>query len=506
MRGRNWFGSVLLAAGVALAAPALAQKSADTLRVTWRDAVPDVDPYYNSQRSGFIVAIHAWDGLVYRDPDTLQIKPLLATAWKQVDDTTIDFTLRHGVTFHNGDPFSADDVVYTINTVLTDKKLSVPSNFSFLAGAEKLDDFTVRVKLKRIFPAALEYIAMVLPIWPHAYRERVGADAYAQAPVGTGPYKITRVDGVNEIDLERYDGYYDGSPKGHPAIRYLKIHEVADAATEMAELLGGRADWIWDFNPDQFADVARMPNLEAMRAETMRIAYMTLDAAGRTGAGNPLTNPKVREAIMLAIDRPTMAKQLMQGGSRPLDAPCFPTQFGCDQAAATHYPYDPAKARKLLAEAGFGDGFQTTLTTYLLPSWAGALQGYLKAVGIDAHVDQLQVGADIQKVEAGKTPLNAGSWGSYSINDVSAILPYFFTGGPDDYARDPEVEKLVLQGGSVTDPDQRRRAYSQAIALISQRALFVPLFTYVKTYGFSKQLNFKPYQDELPRFYLCTWK
>ena len=506
MRGRSWFLAGVMAAAFAWVTPASAQKSADTLRVTWRDSVPNVDFYYNSLRNGYIIQIHAQDGLVYRDPDTFQIKPLLATSWKPVDDTTIDFELRQGVTFHNGDKFSADDVVYTINGLLTDKDLAVPSNYLFLAGAEKLDDYHVRLKLKRVFPAALQYIAMVLPIYPKAYREKVGHDGFSKAPIGTGPYKITKVDGVNEIDMERNEAYFADSAKPKPAIRFIKIHEVADAATEMAELLGGRADWIWDFSPDQFDAVAAMPMLTALRAETMRVAYLQLDVAGRTGAGNPLTKEKVRQAIAYALDRPTMARQLMQGNSRPLDAPCSPTQFGCDQAAAVHYGYDPAKAKQLLSEAGYPNGLDTTLVTYLLPQWSGAIQGYLQAVGIRAHIDQLQVNAVIQQVQAGKTPMNAGSWGSYSINDVSAFLPYFFTGTVNDYMRDPQVVKLVTDGGSVTDPDQRRKAYSEAIKLITEQAAFVPLFTYVKTYGFSRQLNFKGFPDELPRFYLSSWK
>ena len=98
MRSDIWLGGVLLTACMTLAtaAPALAQKSADTLRITWRDAIPDVDPYYNSQRTGMVVAFHAFDCLVYRDPVTMEMKPALATSWKQVDATTIDFTLRCG--------------------------------------------------------------------------------------------------------------------------------------------------------------------------------------------------------------------------------------------------------------------------------------------------------------------------------------------------------------------------------------------------------------------------
>ncbi len=510
MRVATWTGRAALTACL-LAMPlagtsALAQKSSDTLRVTWRDAVPNVDPYYNQLRTGLVLAHQAWDTLVYRDPETFALKPLLATSWRYVDDTTLEFDLRRGVTFHDGSAFTADDVVYTFNTILTDKQVSVPSNFIWLESAEKISDFKVRLKLKRIFPAALEYISMVLPVWPKAYRERVGADAYARAPVGAGPYRITRVDGTTTIELERYDGYYADSPKGMPPIRRLVINEVSDATTELNALLGGKADWIWNFIPDNFDNIGRMPNLQALRAESMRVGYLQLDAAGRTGADNPLTKLKVRQAIMHAIDRPTFARQLVQGGSRVPDAPCFPTQFGCDANAATRYEYDPAKSRALLAEAGYPNGFDTELVTYVLPQWGGAVQNYLKAVGINARISQLQVGAAVKLSIEGKTPLAIGSWGSYSINDVSAFLPFFFAGSTSDYALDPEVKKLVDQGGASTNPDERRRAYGQAIKLVTDNAYFLPMNTYVTTYGISRQLNFKPFPDELPRFYLSSWK
>ncbi|MEJ0016121.1 MAG: ABC transporter substrate-binding protein [Acetobacteraceae bacterium] len=504
---RKVLGGVVVAAALAAgAAPALAQKSADTLRVTWRDAVPDITPYYNQLRTGIVIGHQAWDSLVYRDPETFQIKPLLAESYKWVDETTLEFTLRKNVTFHNGDKLTADDVVYTINSILADKQVSTPSNYAYISQATKVDDSRVRVELKRVFPAALEYLAMTLYIMPKAYREKVGPQEYSQHPVAAGPYKITRVNGVTQIDMERYDGYYPESPKGKPAIGKLIIHEVPDAATEMAELLGNRADWIWKFSPDQFDNVGRMPTLQATRSESMRVEYLQMDAAGRTGADNPLTKEKVRQAIATAVDRVTMAKQLMQGGSRAIDTPCFPTQFGCDAAAAVKYPYDPAKAKSLLAEAGYPNGFDTELVTYDLPQWGGAVQGYLKAVGINAKITQLQVAAVVQRDIAGQNPMSLGSWGSYSVNDVSAILPNYFNFTGNDYTRDPEIKKLVEAGSATVDPDQRRKAYSDAIKLITEKASWIPVFTHTVTYGYSKQLNFKPYPDELPRFYLSSWK
>ena len=504
---RRTFGGMLLAAGLsAITLPAMAQKSADTLRITWRDGIPDVLPYYNQLRSGVVLGHQAWDSLVYRDPETFQIKPLLAESYKWVDETTLEFTLRSNVTFHNGDKLTADDVVYTINTMTTDKQVSTPSNYSYIDHATKVDDTHVRIELKRVFPAALDYMAMTLYILPKAYREKTGADEYSKHPVGAGPYKITKVNGVTQIDLERYDGYYANSPKGKAQIGKIVIHEVPDSATEMAELLGGRADWIWKFSPDQFDSVGRMPNLQAVRAESMRIEYLGMDAAGRTGADNPLTKEKVRQAIFHAVDRETMAKQLMQGGSRALDAPCYPTQFGCDAGAAVHYAYDPAKAKQLLADAGYPNGFNTELVTYELPQWAGAMQGYLQAVGINAKITLMQVAAVVQRSLAGQNPVEMGSWGSYSVNDVSAILPNYFTFTGNDYTRDPDLKKLVEAGSATVDPDQRRKAYSAAIKRITEHAYWMPMFTYTVTYGYSKQLNFKPYPDELPRFFLSSWK
>jgi peptide/nickel transport system substrate-binding protein len=506
-RARRGLGEILLAAGLtAICGSAMAQKSADTLRITWRDVIPDVTPYYNQLRAGIVLGHHAWDSLVYRDPETFQIKPLLAESFKWVDETTLEFTLRRNLTFHNGDKLTSDDVVYTINTMINDKQVSLPSNYSYIERATKVDDTRIRVELKRVFPAALEYMAMTLYILPMAYREKVGAGEYSKHPIGAGPYKITKMNGVTQIDLERYEGYYADSPKGRPSIGKLVIHAVPDSGAEMAELLGGRADWIWKFNPDQFDNISHMPTLQAMRGESMRIEFLSMDAAGRTGANNPMTKQKVREAIFYAIDRPTMAKQLMQGGSRALDTPCYPTQFGCDTAVAVHYDYNPAKAKQLLAEAGYPSGFDTELVTFEPPQWAGAIQGYLSAVGINAKLTILQTAAYVQRVLAGQNPMELSNWGSSSVNDISAFLPYFFTFAPGDYVRDPELKKLVEDGGATVNPEERRQAYSSAIKLITEKTYWMPLFTYTVTYGLSKQLYFKPYPDELPRFFLSSWK
>ncbi len=500
--------ALLAAATMAIAPSVWAQKAADTLRIAFVDAVPNIDMYFNSQRTGLILAHQAWDMLVHRDPATFEIKPALATAWKFVDDKTLELTIRQGVKFHDGSTLSPDDVVYTINMAANpDNKLATPSNYAWIDKAEKTGDWIVQIKMKRPTPAALEYLAMVTPIHPKAYREKVGPEGFAAKPIGAGPYKIVKNEQGKEVVYERFEDYWAGSPKGKPAIKTLHVRFIPELATVVTELLAQRIDWMWNLNPDQVGNVNRVPFLQAVSQESMRVGYLSIDAAGRSGAGNPLTNVKVRQAIWHAIDRQQIADKLITGGSRVPQAPCFPTQFGCDADAAVKYPYDPAKAKALLAEAGFPNGFDVEFVTYVQPTqWSAAIQNYLQAVGIRAKITQLQVSTAIQRAQRGENPLYHGSWGSYSINDVSAIFPVMYGGGGDDYARDPELQKLIADGGSTADVEARKKAYSAAVKLMTEKAYWLPLFTYVNRYAFTRQLEFPTFPDELPRFYLAKWK
>jgi peptide/nickel transport system substrate-binding protein len=507
MKLRSLLTAAVAAAAALVAQPAAAQKSADTLRAMWRDPVVDIDPYYNSQRTGLIVAHHAWDGLVFRDPNGFEMKPLLAESWTWIDDTTLEFKLRKDATFHNGDKFSAADVAYTIK-VITDpaSAISVPSNFTWIAGTEVVDDYTVRLKLKQAFPAALQYVSFVMPIYPQAYRERVGRDGYRREPIGSGPYKVAKWESGGVIELERHEGYYNGGGKGKPPIRKVVIRQVTDANLEVNSLLGGQADWIWQYPADLVERIGAMPTLYTLTQEAFRIAHLSLDAAGRSDPKGPLTNVKVRKAIFHAIDRQSFTKNLIRFGSRVPDAPCYFTQFGCDQDAAVKYDYNPAKARALLAEAGYPNGFEIELVNPgLLNSWIGAIQANLGAVGIRAKVTNMQGVAAQTRIQKGEVPMYMSSWGSYSINDVSAIMPYFFWNNVDDLARDEEVTAALRQGGSVSDADARKKAYARAINLITDRAYWLPIGTYVTVYGLNKTLDFKAYPDEMPRFFWAKW-
>ena len=488
------------------ASAALAGADDSTLTVGIGEELPSFDGYFSTSRDGVVLTRHLFDMLVYRDPATFEFKPLLATSWKRVDDRTWEFALRHDVTFHDGSPFTADDVVFTLMKY-ADPATGARSqvSVSWIEKVEKVDDFTVRVVSKKPNPVAIEYLAGSLPIYPSDYYEKVGKDAFGQKPIGTGPYTVVS-SSSSEMVLKAYDGYFAGGGKGTPAIKNLIIRIIPDTATRIAEVIGGGVDWIWNVPADQVPQLQAVPTLKVALGSTMRIAMVGLDAAGRTGTDNPLTKLKVRQAINHAIDRKTIVEQLVGGDGEVVNVPCYPKQFGCDTSAAVVYDYDPEKAKKLLAEAGYSKGFTVKMTSYRDRGRAEAVQSYLAAVGITAKLEMLQARAAFSSWREGKIPLWYGDWGSFSIGDTSASMGNFYNGGTNDGARDPEIIALMKEAAGTVDEEVRKAAYSKAIKLATERAYWVPMHTIVMGYTYNKDLNFTPSVDELPRFFTASWE
>ena len=487
---------------------AQAAKSDDTLRIVWKESVPNVDPHFNQLRSGIIINSLVMDTLILKNPSTGEFMPLLATSWEWLDDTTIRFKLREGVKFHNGEPFDADDVVYTLNFLVDPaNKILTPNNSSFIKEAVKVDPFTVDVKLKTPFPAALEYLAGPLFIYPNEYHSKVGPEGMGKNLVGTGPYVMKEIDGVSRYLMTRNENYFD-SPKLPAAIGNIEIRVVNDEATEMLELMSGKADWIWKFNADQVAQLDAQPNIQANLYESMRIGFLNFNILGAgDNKDNPIANVKVRQALAHAINKEELVEYLVQGDARAIDTPCFPAQFGCNVDAAVKYEYSPEKAKALLAEAGYPDGFSTQVIGARNAQWVAKVQEDLSKVGVKAEASVIQGATLVDLFGKGQVPIGYWDWGSYSVMDVSAILPAFFGGqSSSDRVGDKEVADLVNKGGSEVDPEKRKAIYDEVIKLITERALMVPIHSFVVPYAFTEELEFTATPDETPRFYWAKWK
>lgn len=476
----------------------------DTLNVSFRAEIDTLDNYFSQSREGFILWRCFCDTLLYRDPKTFEYKPLLATSYKIVDNVTLEFELREGVKFHNGEEFDADDVVYTFNWMSNpDNKALTRNTVDWIKRAEKLGKYRVRVIAKTPFPMALEWISMALMIYPKDYYSKVGPTGWGLKPVGTGPYKVTEVQVGQKVVLVKNDGYFDGSPKGKPNIGKIVVRTQPDTSTQMAELLAGRADWSYDIAGDQAEQLAGRPNISVKNEETMRVGFLSFNI---TDKSLPVNKLKVRQAIAHAINRQQIANALFKGKSRVINSACYPTQFGCTDDVAK-YEYNPEKSKKLLAEAGYPNGFK--MDFYPVAPWgrgliAEAVASDLKAVGIECDLHIVQFA--LMKDNISKWPLYYSTWGSWSINDASAILAPHFEGTYYDICKDPEVIKWLTTFDSTMDPNVRKENSKKALQRIAEQVYWLPMFTYSRFYVGNKDLDFMPTVDEIPRFFLCKWK
>jgi peptide/nickel transport system substrate-binding protein len=402
-------------------------------------------------------------------------------------------------------------VVYTINFI-SDEENGVLNygDIKWIKNAEKVDQDTVRIHLDEPFPAALAYLALTLPILPDKHFDAApvradGKKAYgAVAPNGTGPYKVTSFKPGERLDMVVNPDYFAGGPKGKPAIEKLVFRTIADESTQIAELMTGGINWIWGISEDQAAGLRQAPNLKVLNAPTMRVSYLTFDVKGRSGT-DMFTKRAVRRAFGHAINRAAIAKSFMGPNSSVINAACHPSQFGCTKDVAG-YEYDPKKAKALLAEAGYPDGFSFDMYGYRQREVTEAIIGDLGKVGLKGKLRSMKYSALRDLIRDGKVGVANMTWGSSSIPDISAITSYFFGGGPDDPASDEEVMKALREGDISTDPAVREAAYTKALKKIAQEAYWIPLFTYTKNYIFASDLDFKPTPDEYPRFFTARWK
>ena len=500
------FMIAVITSAIGVFSPVWANKSDNSLNIALKLENYNMDSYFTTHRIGIIVTRHIWDSLLYRDPKDFSYKPALATSYKWIDDTTLEFKLRKGVKFHNGEPFDADDVVYTFNYISNpDNKILNQRNVKWIKNAEKVDQYTVRVNLKAPFPPAIDFIAGPLPIYPNEYYAKVGPKGMNLKPVGTGPYKVVSLEPGKKMVFEANEDYWEGSPKGKPSIKTLVWRTIPDTNTQIAEIMSGGVDWLWKADPDQAKLLASNPDLKVVGGGTMRIGFLQFDAAGTSG-DHPIKNVLVRRAISHAINRKAIVDNLLPDGSEVVNPACYPTQVGCTKDVPV-YDYNIDKAKALMKEAGYPEGFDLVMHYYRDTNLAQVMADDLKKIGIRVKLNKQKPGVLRDMSIAGKTTLNFWTWGSYSVNDASGSTSVYF--GKDikrDLARDEKVNEWLEIGNTTIDLEKRKAAYKKALTRISDQAYWLSLWTYSYNYAFSKDLDFTPAADEIPRFFTSKWK
>lgn len=342
------------AAFVALASSgALADKSL-TIGLT-SDAV-HMDPQAGEELSSNIMYYHIYDALVRRDAD-LRFGPGLAESWELVDDTTWVFRLREGVTFHDGDEFKASDVIFTLERLKASLMANLAANIeSFRA----IDERTVEIKTFRPYAALPNDLAAIL-ILSEDHVKKVG-DKLDQQPMGTGPYKLVEWVKEDRIVLEAFDGYH----LGEATVENVTFRPITNPATRTAALLTGEVDIVQDLAVRDVQRVKDTDGFEVVTRPSLLNLVLALDVRRKSPTikgDNPMTDRRVREAMARAIDVATISRVIMNGLSTPSAQYVPESHVGYLKGADFHqmYPYDVERAKELMAEAGFADGFTLTL-------------------------------------------------------------------------------------------------------------------------------------------------
>jgi peptide/nickel transport system substrate-binding protein len=467
-----------LACALGAATPAQADKASGTLRLAAAQPVQAISYYYDPSPDTVFESEAVYDGLVSYDVTHGEVQPLLAKAWRHIDPQTLEFDIRDDVKWQDGTKFSAADVAYTLKW-LSDPAtvLRFKGNWNWIDRVEQIGDDKIRVHAAKPTPYDLTRFAYVTTMLPQHQAGTPQEKGFH--PIGTGPYRATQINDAKGIILERNEDYHHGNPaKPGSNIKRITLQPIREIGTLVAQLLAGNLDMI-NVPLQSAQDLTQDPRFEMSIVQGSSFMYVAYDAQGRSGA-KPVTDERVRKALTLAINRDELRK--LVAGDAKLETPgamCWRSQAGCDYSAPLP-PYDPATAKKLLAEAGYPNGFDIEITAFTgaATQVAEAVAGQWHKIGVNAKIDAQAVVSYRAKQQAGKIQVMVAAWPSGNIPDVSATVDSFFAAGPADYSGDQALHDLAKQSDAAMDPTARKEIGRKMFDLATQKFYFLPISPY----------------------------
>ncbi len=496
--------ALLVATGPAAAAPK------GRVTVALASDTSTQDPHMHTERMGIIINQHIFDTLVARDTKTWQPVPHLAESVKAVNPLTWELRLRKGVKFHNGEPFNAESVKFSFERVLNpEQKSPLRGFYTWIKSVDIVDEHTVRILTHKPYPLIHEILTFGnFGMVPPRYIKEKGDAHFARNPVGTGPYRFVEWRKGERTVVEANDQYW----KGAPAIKTIVFRVIPETATQIAELLSGGVDIIRAVPPDQIPAIERSGTARVTATKILRVVFLQMDGDGRAGKG-PLTDVRVRRAINHAINVDEIIAKVLGGKAVRSSNGNNPMVFGYDPTTKP-YAFDPAQAKKLLAEAGYPNGVDLTLNTYAgsivnVDQVAQAVQGYLAQVGVRIKLRHFaDVGQYLANFRGSKLDgITFASWGYSSVFDTDAIYYiHFHSGEPYTYNSAKEMDTWLDDARSTVDAKKRLELYSKFQHFIVDRAFWVPLYAQFTIEAVSNKLSYEASSDEIMRVYDATWK
>lgn len=453
-----------------------------------------LDPNMHAETPTNNVNIQMYDSLLMRDAEG-ELFPGLAKSYENLDDNTWEFELREGVTFHNGEPFTAEAVKFTLDRIL-DPENSSPQ-FSHISAIEEVrvvDDFTVQIITSKPFPTLPSQL-VARQIVPPEYTRENGADHLASNPVGTGPYKFVEWTRDERILLTANEDYWRGTPK----IKDVVFRVIPESSTRIAELQTGSVDIIVNVPPHQADTLEGQEDTYVSRAPSTRVIFVGMV----TTEDGPLADKRVRQALNYGVDVEAIIDNVLMGNGVPLQGqPVAEMSLGFNSDVDS-YDYDPQRARELLAEAGYSDGLSLSMDSpsgrYLMDKEAAqAVAGQLEEIGVDIELNIQEWGVYVEKIMSRQlSGLFLLGWGNTTFDADATVYPFFRTGQTFCYYEDPEMDEMLDLARETMDMELREERFNEVMAVLSEEAPWLYLHQQMDVYGVSSRLEWTARPDEL---------
>ena len=461
------------------------------------DSEPNTfDPHLTAGRASEGFMSNVFDGLTLHNQEGALV-PGLATSWDPLDDLTWEFTLREGVTFHNGEPFNAEVVKFTLDRVLDpDRNATILNLLDNIVEVEIVDDYTVLIMLAEpdlLLPARLAelYGSMM----PPQYVEEYGDEYIALHPIGTGPFIFQEWVKDDHITLVANEDYWGGAPE----VDEITFRPIKDNGARVAALLAGEVDLINGVPIVQESIIANFPGVRSIRVPVPRVYYISMDVRQA-----PFDDVRVRQAANYAVDRQGIVDNLFSGFGVPATV-IYPRASWGFNPDMEPFPYDPDMARELLAEAGYPDGLAIEFDTFVgrLPAHdtiAQAVVAQLEEAGFDVTINAFEFGAFSERRFAGEH----GHMFVYSLGDWALEPVWMFgwltQGGAGHYWTTPEWEDLLSELSRTYDPQARIPLYHQVQQMLYDEAPFIAVAELETVWAARDGINYQPRPDETLKF------
>ena len=450
----------------------------DTLVWAQGADVTSLDPHQGKETPAVEVTDQIFDTLTVVDAATGELQPQIAESWDQNSDTSYTFHIRQGVKFHDGSEVKAEDVKFSLDRAINSAAVSYIVDF--IDKVDVVDDYTVNVELKAPYAPALRNLSVPFAaIVPKAVVE-ADEEAFKLHPIGTGPYKFVEWKQGDSVTLERFDDYYAGPAETQKLV--MKV--IPEASQRTIALETGEVDLAYDLLPNDLEKVRSNSDLQLFEAPSLTCYYISMNMNKA-----PYDDQKVRDAVNYAIDRQLIIDTIASGSGEPADAIIAPAVFGYFSPGA--YEYDPEKAKSLLAEAGYPNGFETSIwvnDNQTRVEVCQAVQAMLQDVGITCNIEVMEFGSFISRTSAGEHDMGYFGW---VTSTTDADYTYYSlehssqqgAAGNRSFIADPEVDKLIETGRTSADESVRLKAYEDLAVKLKEVNNNAPIYYSTITAG-----------------------